>query len=217
VIALDLRGHGYTDAPTEVAGARYDVPELIGDIEAAFELLHLPENLILVSHSFGGALSSYYLKKNPGRVIALVIIASAVRFRLRWPGRMVLSVPPSMMTWLRKILPYVGFHAARIYPPAHVVYLQNRNGLSVWDGSEYLRDIKIPTMVIRGHRDILFSQSAYRAVSKLIADVEEVVIPVSAHQVMVERPDAVNRAIERFLHAQIDPATLLEHKTQKKI
>ncbi len=216
VIALDLRGHGYTDAPTEAQGARYDVPELIDDIEAALEILQVPEKFILICHSFGGALASFFLRKHPARVTALVIISSAVRFKLRLLGRLVLRVPPSLLTWLRKILPYLGFNAARIYPPAHVVYLQNKNGLAVWDGTEYLRSIRVPSMVILGHRDILFSQTAYREVSKLIPDVEEVLIPVSAHQVMVERPDAVNRAIERFLQAQTDPLMLFEHKAQKK-
>lgn len=217
VIALDLRGHGYTDAPTEAQGARYDVPELVGDLETALDVLHVPEKFVLVCHSFGGALSAYYLQQHSSRVSALVIISSAVHFRLRLAGRMVLRTPPRLLNWLRKILPYVGFNAARIYPPAHVVYLQNKNGLAVWDGTEYLRNIRIPAMVILGHRDILFSQTAYRAVSKLIPDVEEVVIPVSAHQVMVERPDAVNRAIERYLQSQIDPLLLVEHKQQKKL
>ena len=217
VIALDLRGHGYTDAPTEADGARYDVPELVGDIEAALEVLQVPEHFVLVCHSFGGALASFFLHKHPERVTALVIISSAVHFKLRWPGRIVLSTPPRILFWLRKILPYVGFNAARIYPPSHVVYLQNKNGLAVWDGTEYLRNIRIPAMVILGHRDILFSLAAYKAVAKLIPDVEEVVIPVSAHQVMVERPDAVNRSIERFLQAQIDPLKLAEYKSQKKL
>jgi long-chain acyl-CoA synthetase len=217
VIALDLRGHGYTDAPTEADGARYDVAELVGDIEAALEILQVPQHFIMVCHSFGGALAAYYLHKNPRRVTSLVIISSAVRFLLRWPGRMVLRIQPRILTWLRKILPYVGFNAARIYPPAHVVYLQNKHGLSVWDGTEYLRNINVPAMVILGHRDILFSLAAYKEVSKLIPDVEEVVIPVSAHQVMVERPDAVNRAIERFLQAKIDPLLLFEYKSRKKI
>jgi long-chain acyl-CoA synthetase len=216
VIALDLRGHGYTDAPTEADGARYDVPELVGDVEAALEVLQVPQRFILICHSFGGAVSSYFLKKHPERVSALVIISSAVRFRLRWAGRMVLSIPPAILTRIRNMLPYVGFNAARIYPPAHVVYLQNKNGLAIWDGTDYLRDIKVPSMVILGQRDILFSQTSYKEVAKLIPDVEEVVIPVSAHQVMVERPDAVNRSIERFLHAQMDPLMLLEYKTRKK-
>ena len=37
VLALDLRGHGYTDAPTEADGARYDVPELVGAITSYIE------------------------------------------------------------------------------------------------------------------------------------------------------------------------------------
>jgi long-chain acyl-CoA synthetase len=217
VIALDLRGHGYTDTPTEMEGARYDVAELVGDIEAALDALRVPQQFILICHSFGGALSSWYIGQHPERVTALVIIASAVRFKLRWPGRMLLRVPPRILTWLRKILPFVGFNAARIYPPAHVVYLQNKNGLSPWDGTEYLRNIRVPTLVILGQRDILFSQSAYKEVAALIPDSEEVVIQVSAHQVMVERPDAVNRSIERFLQAQFDPLLLVENKTQKKL
>jgi len=216
VIALDLRGHGYTDAPTEADGARYDVPELVADIEAALDVLQVPQRFILVCHSFGGALSSFFLSRHPERVSALVVISSAVHFRLRWPGRMLLRVPPGLLSWLRKILPYVGFYAARIYPPSHVVYLQNKNGLSVWNGTEYLRNIRVPTVVILGQRDILFSQASYKEVARLIPDVEEVVIPVSAHQVMVERPDAVNRTIERFLQAQTDPLLLAEYKSQKK-
>lgn len=216
VIALDLRGHGYTDAPTEADGARYDVPELVGDIEVALDILQVPEQFILICHSFGGALSSYYLQKQSARVTALVAISSAVHFKLRFPGRMILRVPPSILTWLRKILPYVGIKSARAYPPAHVVFLQNKNGLSVWDGTEYLRNIRTPTMVILGYHDILFSQSSYKAVSKLISNAEEVVIPVSAHQVMVERPDAVNRAIERYLQSQTDPLVLAEHRASKK-
>jgi long-chain acyl-CoA synthetase len=216
VVALDLRGHGYTDAPTEAEGARYDVPELVADIEAALEVLQVPQRFILVCHSFGGALSAYFLKTHSEPVSALVVISSAVRFRLRWAVCMVLSIPPAILTRIRNMLPYVGFNAARIYLPAHVVYLQNKNSLSVWDGTDYLRDIKIPCMVILGQRDILFSQTSYKEVAKLIPDVEELVIPVSAHQVMVERPDAVNRSIERLLHAQIDPLLLIEYRIRNK-
>ncbi len=217
VIALDLRGHGYTDAPTAEEGARYDVPELVADVEAALEILQVPQRFVLVCHSFGGALSAYFIKKNPGRVSMLVIVASAVRFQLRLAGRLLLRVPPSILSALRKVLPYVGFAVARVYPPAHVVYLQNRNALATWDGSEYLRLITIPTMVILGQRDILFSDKSYKEVARLVPGSEQVVIPVSAHQVMVERPDAVNRAIERFLQAQADPVALAEMKAQQKV
>ncbi|MBC7503041.1 MAG: alpha/beta fold hydrolase [Herminiimonas sp.] len=216
VVALDLRGHGYSDAPDEDEGARYDVPELVADIEAALDALGVPQRFTLVCHSFGGALSAYFIGKHPQRVIALVIIASAVEFRLRLVGRMLLRVPPSILTWLREVLPYLGFNAAKVYPPAHVVYLQNRNALSPWNGAEALRRIRVPTLVILGQKDILFSDASYKEVARLIPGAEQVVIPVSAHQVMVERPDAVNRAIERFLQSLVDPVELAERKLQQK-
>lgn len=216
VIALDLRGHGYTDAPGDAEGARYDVPELVADIEAALEALQVSQRFILVCHSFGGALSSWFMDRHPQRVEALVMIASAVQFRLRTAGRMLLRVPPVILTWVRQILPYAGFNAARLYPPAHVVYLQNRNALTKWDGADYLRRIRAPALVILGHRDALFSDVSYRRVAQLIPGAEQVEIPVSAHQVMVERPDAVNRAIERFLQAQTDPVAQAERKAAQK-
>jgi len=216
VIALDLRGHGYTDAPDEEDGARYDVPELVADIEAALDVLGVPERFILVCHSFGGALSSYFIHKHPQRVSALVIIASAVTFRLRLAGRMLLRVPPAILTWVRRMLPLVGVDAARLYPPAHVVYLQNRNALVGWDGTAFLRAVRAPTLVILGQRDILFSDASYKEVARLVPGAEQVVIPVSAHQVMVERPDAVNRAILRFLQSQGDPAAVAEFKARQK-
>lgn len=216
VIALDLRGHGYTDAPDAADGALYDVPELVADIEAALAVLQVPPRFTLVCHSFGGALASYFVNKHPQRVQALVIIASAVRFRLRLAGRMLLRVPPTILTWLREGLQFLGFNATKLYPPAHVVYLQNRNALATWDGSDYLRAIKVPTLVILGQRDILFSDAAYRAVAALIPGAEQVVIPVSAHQVMVERPDAVNRAMNDFLQGQLDPVALAESRALQR-
>ncbi len=216
VIALDLRGHGYTDAPSEADGANYDVPELVADIEAALEALRVPPRFILVCHSFGGALSSTYANRYPERVIALIIIASAVRFKLRLLGRMLLRIPPRILTLLRQLLPYVGYNAAKMYPPAHVIYLQNRNALANWDGSEVLRGVKVPSLVILGQRDILFSEASYTEVAKLIPDAEQIIIPVSAHQVMVERPEAVNRAILRFVSARIDVVAQLEARQQQR-
>ncbi|MEC5218271.1 long-chain acyl-CoA synthetase [Actimicrobium sp. GrIS 1.19] len=217
VIALDLRGHGYSDAPDADAGARYDVDELLGDIDAALAALAVPQQFILIAHSFGGALAAAFIARHPQRVSALVLIASAVRFRLRLAGRLLLRVPPTLLERIFDVMPLLGFPVARIYPPAHVVYLQNRNGVADWDGTDYLRAIKVPTLVILGHRDALFSDRSYRDVARLIPGAEEVVVPVSAHQVMVERPDAVNRAIDRFLQSHTDPLLFIAQRAALKL
>ena len=203
VIALDLRGHGLSDAPH----SRYDMAELCGDVVALLAAVGAPEKFVLIAHSFGGAISSYFTTQFPQRVEKLVIIGSAVRFKLKWAGRALLRLPAPLLSVLQRFVP-----AARLYPPAHVVSAQNRHALSVWDGTDVLMRITAPTLVILGQRDFLFDEASQRKLAQLISDAEEVVIPVSAHQVMVERPDAVNRAIERFL----GPARLAEERAARR-
>jgi long-chain acyl-CoA synthetase len=190
VLALDLRGHGLSDAPY----SQYTVEELCEDVIAILAAVQAPERFVLVGHSFGGALSSYFISRCPERVEKFIIIASAVRFKLRWAGRLLLSLPPWLLGLSRRF-----FALSKLYPPSHVVVRLNRNALSIWDGSPYLQQIKVPSLVILGQRDLLFSQESYREVAKQIPQAQEVIVPVSAHQVMVDRPEAVNRAMERFL------------------
>ncbi len=203
VIALDLRGHGLSDAPH----SRYDVDELCGDVVALLAAVNAPERFVLVAHSFGGAISAFFTARYPARVEKLVIIGSAVRFHLKWTGRALLALPAWLLGMAQRFIPL-----ARLYPPAHVVSAQNRNALSKWDGTDTLMRIAAPSLVILGQRDFLFDEAAQRQIAQLIPGAEEVVIPVSAHQVMVERPDAVNRAIERFL----GPARLAEERAARR-
>ncbi|HET7638902.1 MAG TPA: AMP-binding protein, partial [Ktedonobacteraceae bacterium] len=50
-----------------------------------------------------------------------------------------------------------------------------------------------------GHRDTVFLRQHYEDVPRSIPHAHQIVIPVSAHLVQLERPDAVNRAIRRFI------------------
>ncbi len=68
--------------------------------------------------------------------------------------------------------------------------------MSKWHGRDYFPRVTTPTLVVIGHRDIVFKQAAYDAVPDLIPGSQIAKIPVSAHLVMLERPDAVNRAID---------------------
>ena len=147
VIALDLRGHGLSDAPH----SRYDIEELCGDVVALLAAVHAPERFVLVAHSFGGAISACFTARYPERVEKLVIIGSAVRFHLKWSGRALLALPAWLLGVAQRFIPL-----ARLYPPAHVVSAQNRNALSKWDGTETLMRITAPSLVIRGQRDFLF-------------------------------------------------------------
>ena len=173
VIALDLRGHGLSDAPR----SRYDIEELCADVVALLAAVDAPERFILVAHSFGGAISTFFVNRHPQRVERLVIIGSAVQFRLKWTGRALLRMPAPLLAFLQRFVP-----VAKLYPPAHVVSAQNRNALSVWNGTDLLKNIRVPSLVILGQRDFLFEEASQRQIAQLIPGAEELVIPVSAHQ-----------------------------------
>src|SRR5262245_10047551 len=72
VIALDLRGHGQSDAPH----SSYSMAEMVTDIHTALEILGVPGKIILIGHSFGGAVVTEYATAHPERVEKLVLIAA---------------------------------------------------------------------------------------------------------------------------------------------
>ncbi len=53
--------------------------------------------------------------------------------------------------------------------------------------------------MIRGHWDLLFEKPLFEEVARTIPGAEDVDVGTSGHMVMLERRDAVNRALERFL------------------
>ena len=67
--AMDLRGHGQSDAPGDLD---YSVPALARDIAAVIDALNL-SRLVLVGHSMGGAAAAAYVGEQPGRVAGLVL------------------------------------------------------------------------------------------------------------------------------------------------
>ncbi len=189
VIALDLRGHGLSDAPS----SGYDMQQAITDIETALTLLKVKGKFVLVGHSFGGAWATEYALKNPDRVERLVLIATAGEFKLQPLFRFGLSLP----NWLLQVIG--PFTRKWLSAPAAVlkkIYYQN---MSRWNGWERLKSLTVPALVIRGHRDVVFERSRFARVTESIPGAEDADIGVSGHMVMLERREAVNRAIDRFL------------------
>src|SRR5205807_1994992 len=86
-----------------------------------------------------------------------------------------------------------------LYAPRHTLKGFHDRILSVWSGSERMPQLRVPTLVVLGQRDRVFLREQYEDVTRSIPKALQVVIPVSAHLVQLERPDAVNRAIRRFI------------------
>lgn len=192
VIALDVRGHGLSDKP----GRGYDMPQLVDDLETALTLLKVKGKFVLVGHSYGGAIVTEYALKNADRVERLILMATAGKFKLQPMLKMALSLP----VWLLKLIE--PFTRKWLFASPHTLkqlYFQN---MSRWNGWERFSQLDVPTLVIRGHRDRVFEQARFEKVTASIPGAEEADIGVSGHLVMLERREAVDRAIERFTSGQ---------------
>ncbi len=189
VIALDLRGHGASDKPA----GKYDMPQLQADLETALKALKVHGTFVLAGHSFGGAIATEFALHHPEQIEALILIATAGEFKLNWLYRLGLHLPNIL---LRLIAPLTR---QWLSAPPHALkpfYLHN---LSKWIGWERFAALQVPTLVVRGHRDLVFERPMFEKVARSIPGAEEADIRVSGHMVMLERREAVDRAIERFL------------------
>lgn len=189
VIALDLRGHGLSDKP----GGGYDMRKIIEDLETALTLLKVKGRIVLVGHSFGGAIVTEYALKNPSRIERLVLIATAGEFNLNAMFRFGLSLP----VWLLRLIGPLT--RSWLHAPPHILKKFYNDNMSKWKGWDKFAELSVPTLVIRGHRDLVFEKPAFAKVTESIPGGEEADIGVSGHMVMLERREAVDRFIERFL------------------
>lgn len=189
VIAMDLRGHGRSSKPNST----YSMQEIQSDLETMLDVLGVSGKFVLVGHSFGGAVASQFAHDHPERIERLVLIAAAGEYRLNPLYRLSLNLPT---TTLRLINPLTR---KWLGAPAHVLQLWYHNNLAKWNGWSLFRSLTIPTLVIRGHLDIVLEKPLFEEVARAIPNAEEIDVGYSGHMVMLERRQAVNRAIDAFL------------------
>ena len=190
VIALDLRGHGQSDKPR----GDYSMATLVADIHTALAVLEAPQKFVLAGHSFGGAIVTEVAAAYPERVERLVLIASAGEYQLMRLHAFALRLPLPLLN-----LAYNVYGKRFIQAAPHAMQSMYRNTVRVWNGFKLFAKLSMPTLIIRGSRDKVLAPGVFEEVARSIPDAEEVDMGASAHMVMLERSQAVNRAIERFV------------------
>ncbi len=190
VVAPELRGHGFSDDPPELATS---LDALVDDLETAIAALDLAQPFTLVAHSFGGAVAVEYALRHPEAVSELVLLGVPVEFRINPWLRLLMNIPAPIFDRLARWL-----HIA-LYASSPTLRRMHDDAMTRWQGETRLPLLRVPALVIVGQRDRVFERAHYEDVARLIPQAQQVVIPVSAHLVQLERPDAVNRAIRRFV------------------
>ncbi len=189
VIAIDQRGHGQSDQ----TGNNYRMPVLQADILAVLDALGVTQKITLVGHSFGGALATEFTVNHPERVQQLILIATTGEYSLNPVYRLLLKLPSRTLQTL------APFTRNWLGAPPQVLKAWHRDTVAKWVGWNLFRSLAVPTLVIRGHHDRVFEKPLFEEVARAIPGSEEIDVGASGHMVMLERREAVNRAISRSL------------------
>jgi long-chain acyl-CoA synthetase len=188
VVVPDLRGHGQSDAPL----TRYTMPEMVSDLLAISKTLDFPDKFILAGHSFGGSICLEYAARYPEQLDRLILIATAGEYPL-----------PAVVRWIYR-LPTAFFRLVWDYRPRwnaepHVMKRMALNNLCRWQAGPLLKQVRTPTLLITGERDSYFPRRVFDELSQQIPEVDIYDVGTAKHKVQLERHQAVNRAIERFI------------------
>lgn len=191
VIAPDLRGHGRS----QVVGSSYSLEEFLWDTTQVLTQLQVAEPFILMAHSFGGPIAITFAATQPQRVSRLVLIATGPRMRLNPLHEFVvkLPVPLGTLEGLRPVL------MPKSYAPAAVIQKVLAGTLFRWDGYQVLPQVQTPTLIIAGQWDFIAPVSQAEESHRLLPNARLEVVRYTRHLPHLERPDAVNRLIDRFL------------------
>lgn len=196
VTAIDLPGHGETPG-----NGRDSIKDYVEDVRAAIQ--HL-EDVVLIGHSMGGAITMVYALEYPLR--ACVLAGTGARLR----------VFPAVLEKIRSnyeetvdfILEYVVHNKTEqimkqskkemLNTSPDVMY-KDLLACDTFDVMHTIHTLSIPTLVVCGDQDMLapLKYSEYLAHKILFSSLG--VIEDCGHMLMLEKPHVFNEVLERFL------------------
>ena len=200
VVIPDLPGHG------DSTGRSTDSIDTYADI-----VVKLVEKLglgkcVLIGHSMGGAIVQRIALLRPELLAGLVLVATGARLRvmpqvfsaiqtdysqyveLASSFSMSPSADVETRSSFREILAHCAAQAAH----------NDFTACNRFDIMDTLAAIKTKTMIIAGDRDMMTPLKYAQFLNQKIGASRLVIIGDAGHMVMMEKPDEVNPAIERF-------------------
>jgi pimeloyl-ACP methyl ester carboxylesterase len=205
-IAPDLPGHGRSSG----VEALRSVDEYAAFTLALLDALKL-DSVVVAGHSMGGAIAMELALRNPSRVRALVLIATAAKF----------DIPQERLeTWRavtmgRASQPFNndGYSPKTIASKPEIIregwgeQIQTdprvRWGDLVACSEVDLRDrinrLDKPTLILAGADDSITPPAEGELIKNKIKGARIETIPDAGHRLTTERPDVTNAAIEKFL------------------
>lgn len=222
VVALDLPGFGTSPLPPN----QITIPSYGAFLVEFADALGLDPDTALVGHSMGGFISTEAAIARPERFSSLVLVAAAgITYAWVTPSQkdMAKVVVKAMMPiasgslergFSRSRLRSAQFagvfaHPTRIsremlwelgsYAMDAPGLIQAAYAIAGYDTRDRLPEIRIPTLLIWGNRDLLVPVPAAFAYRRKIPDAELSLLDDTGHMIQMERPARFNDDVEEFI------------------
>ncbi|SNT45429.1 3-oxoadipate enol-lactonase / 4-carboxymuconolactone decarboxylase [Rhodococcoides kyotonense] len=201
VVAVDLRGHGGSPAPT----GPYTVAELAEDVLAVLDSLGR-ERVHVVGLSLGGAVGQWLAVHRPKRVDSLTLLCTSARFGepQGWSDRAA-TVRSSGTESLADAVIARWFTSEFDGDTAtfrHMIsstpdegYAACCEALAEWDNRADLATITTPTLVIAGEQDPATTPEDMRILADGIPDSKFHVLSPAAHLANIEQAEQVSQLL----------------------
>ena len=212
-LAVDLRGHGRTDAPR----GPYTIPAMAGDVAGLLAGLDI-EAAHVVGLSLGGLVAQALAIDHPGRVRSLVLVNTFARLRPQGIRGWIYLLARAIAMLTGGVERQAEVVAAGVFPHPEQAELRHMAAerLKANDPAAYraamravlrfdsrpdLGKIRVPTLVVAGAEDTTVSLAAKRALAEGIPGARLEVIPNSGHATPLDRPEVFNERVLRFIGA----------------
>lgn len=164
---------------------------------------------VLAGHSLGGAIVQMYALKHPQDIKAIILVGTGARLRV---APQYLSAiqdgieNPSV--WVQNFVEPQYSHIdpelrekliAETVKVGAKVQLNDYLCCDKFDIMEKVDQIEVPTLVLCGSEDVMTLPKYSSYLAAKIKKANLAVIDGGTHYVLVEKPEAVNQAIEQFL------------------
>jgi pimeloyl-ACP methyl ester carboxylesterase len=210
VISFQLRGEDDFFALRR----RFDLADLVADLHEFLEWFGLERPPVL-GVSFGGVLALELAIRWPNRLQTLITQGVGARFErglLQQVASWVLSrYPlPSDSPFVNQFFnllfgarqepgPLFEFVTRQCWQTDQSVMTHRFHLVESFDPGRRLEDIRVPTLLMAGDRDLLASPQSLRNLAESVAGASRVNLPGCGHLAFVTHPDRVAEEVRRFL------------------